>query len=220
MCNYNTVDTKLYAILGGTFDPIHYGHLHLANSLIKKLSLSKIIFMPNHIPPHRPQPKASAKQRVAMIKYAIENNALFAVDELELKKTTPSYTIETLKTIRKHITPEQPLAFIVGQDVLLTLSTWHQWQSLIDYCHLVICQRPGYHKDIREKQLLDWFTQHHTNKVSLLHQQPHGYIYPADIPVLSISATEIRQRCANGLQYNKLLPNAVHQYILQHHLYR
>lgn len=220
MPDKQNIHSRLYGIFGGTFDPIHCGHLYLANFLIKHINFSKIIFIPNHIPPHRPQPNASAEQRLNMIKLAIANNHLFTVNDLELKRAAPSYTVETLKTLRKQSTTEQPLAFIIGQDALLNLSTWHQWQSLTDYCHLIICQRPGYHQEISDPDLKRWFAQHHTKNLQYLHQQPHGGIYLADTPLLTISATEIRQRLSNGLTCSDLLPETVQSYINQHHLYR
>lgn len=220
MSDKQHIHSQLYGIFGGTFDPVHCGHLYLANFLIEKINFSKIIFIPNHIPPHRPQPNASAEQRLHMIKLAIANNPLFTVDDLELKRAVPSYTIDTLKALRKRSTAEQPIAFIIGQDALLNLSSWHQWQSLTDYCHLIICQRPGYHQEISDSELKRWFAHHHTNNLQLLHQQPHGYIYLADTPLLAISATEIRQRFNSGLTCSDLLPKTVQSYINQHHLYR
>lgn len=220
MSDKQHIHSQLYGIFGGTFDPIHCGHLYLANLLIKKINLSKIIFIPNHIPPHRPQPNASAEQRLNMIQLAITNNPLFTVDDLELKRAAPSYTIETLKALRRQFSAEQPLAFIIGRDALLNLSSWYQWQSLTDYCHLIICQRPGYHQAINDPDLNHWFTQHHTDNLQLLHQQPHGCIYLADTPLLAISATEIRQRFSNRLTCSDLLPETVQSYINQHHLYR
>lgn len=209
----------IHAFFGGTFDPIHYGHLRPVEALAQEVGLQRITLLPNHVPPHRPQPEANAQQRLHMVELAIENNPLLSVDERELHRTTPSYTIDTLEELRTERGAERPMAFIIGQDSLLTLHYWHRWQSLLDYCHLLVCGRSGYADRLDTPELERWLEQHRTTDVNALKQQPNGLIYLAHTPLLDISATDIRQRKRNGINCNDLLPENVQRYIEQQGLY-
>lgn len=211
---------SLHALFGGTFDPIHYGHLKPVTALAHQAGLQHITLLPNHVPPHRPQPEANAQQRLDMVKLAIADNPLFSVDERELHRTTPSYTIDTLQELRQEYGQTIALAFIIGQDSLLTLHKWHRWQELINYCHLLVCARPGYAEQLDTPALQQWLKQHFTHDAQQLKQQTHGLIYLANTPLFNISATEIRQRHQQGLSCDELLPCAVQDYISQHKLYR
>ncbi|EMH4108186.1 nicotinate-nucleotide adenylyltransferase [Serratia marcescens] len=212
--------TVLHALFGGTFDPIHYGHLRPVEALAAEVGLNRVTLLPNHVPPHRPQPEANAQQRLKMVELAIAGNPLLAVDDRELHRTTPSYTIETLETIRKERGAAQPLAFIIGQDSLLTLHKWHRWQALLDVCHLLVLARPGYNDRMDTPELQQWLERHRTADPALLSRRPHGHIYLADTPELEISATEIRQRRHQGLNCDDLLPRPVQRYIELQGLYR
>lgn len=132
---------SLQALFGGTFDPIHYGHLQTVEALARQVGLRQVTLLPNNVPPHRPQPEASAAQRVAMVELAIADRPLFNLDTRELARQTPSWTVETLEQLRAERGAAQPLAFIIGQDSLLSLHKWHRWESLLDLCHLLVCQR-------------------------------------------------------------------------------
>ncbi|EKN3345394.1 nicotinate-nucleotide adenylyltransferase [Yersinia ruckeri] len=213
-------DPGLHALFGGTFDPIHFGHLHPVEALAQQVGLQQVILLPNRVPPHRPQPEASAQQRLKMVQLAIEGNPLFRVDDRELQRTTPSYTIDTLESLRAESEPELPLAFIIGQDSLLTLHKWHRWQSLLEVCHLLVCARPGYAETLDTPALQRWLEQHQVTQAEKLSQQPQGFIYLADTPLLDISATEIRRRRHDGLGCDDLLPRKVQQYIELQGLYR
>ena len=212
----------LTALFGGTFDPIHYGHLRPALALAKEVGLTKINLLPNRIPPHKPQPEANTEQRLAMLQLAIADYSLFSVDtrELEPKLTNqPSFTIDTLKLWRQQNGTQQSLAFIMGQDSLLGLPTWKEWQKLLNYCHLLICKRPGYAQTSCDSKLQQWIYQHQTQNSQTLHQCPNGYIYFANTPLEAISATEIRQNIDDPQSCKKLLPPKVWQYIHEHRLY-
>ncbi|NUF48836.1 nicotinate-nucleotide adenylyltransferase [Gilliamella sp. ESL0250] len=212
----------LTALLGGTFDPIHYGHLRPAISLASEVGLKQISLLPNHIPPHKPQPEASTEQRLAMLKLAIEDLPLFALDVRELLpkvSTRPSYTIETLQAWRQENGDSEGLAFIMGQDSLLSLPTWNKWQTLLDYCHLLICRRPGYAKNTNNIELQKWIEMHNTLNAQDLHDSPHGYIFFAHTPLEDISATEIRLNINNQASCENLLPAKVWHYIQQQELY-
>lgn len=212
--------TALHALYGGTFDPVHYGHLRSVEALALLVGLHKVTLLPNNVPPHRPQPEASPAQRVAMVRLAIAGNPLFELDLREMQRETPSYTLDTLKELRHERGSRQPLAFIIGQDSLLTLHKWHGWQDLLSLCHLLVCQRPGYASRMDTPVLQHWLEQHLTANAADLHQQPAGKIFLAATPMIDISATEIRQRHHQGKSDADLLPPAVSEFIQREGLYR
>ena len=211
---------KLQAIYGGTFDPIHYGHLNSVTALAEQISLSQVIIMPNNVPPHRPQPEASSEQRKKMVELAIADKPLFALDCRELEHTTPSWTVETLEQIRAEKDHQQPLAFIIGQDSLLSLAHWHRWEELLSLCHLLVCQRPGYPLTMETSELQQWLDTHRTHSIDQLHQHPAGKIFIAPTPLYDIAATTIRQRLESGKSCDDLVPAPVLDFIHQQHLYR
>ncbi|QKJ86362.1 nicotinate-nucleotide adenylyltransferase [Paramixta manurensis] len=212
--------SPLHALLGGTFDPIHFGHLRPVEALASQVGLQQVTLLPNNVPPHRPQPEASPAQRVEMVKLAVTGQPLFNLDQRELQRQTPSYTIETLEDLREERGEQQPLAFIIGQDSLLSLHKWHRWQALLDVCHLLVCKRPGYSAQMETAALQRWLDTHLAADISSLHRQPAGLIWLADTPQVEVSATEIRRRLHLGLSCEDLLPAAVIAYINQHGLYR
>jgi nicotinate-nucleotide adenylyltransferase len=134
---------QLIAYFGGSFDPIHYGHLATAAELVKTLSLKKLVFLPAALSPLKTQSLAS-RHRIAMIQLAIQDNAQFELDEQELHRPQPSYTIDTLRSLRTTVGATQPLAFILGMDSFLSLQQWRDWQQLTDFAHLIIVSRPNY----------------------------------------------------------------------------
>lgn len=209
----------LQAIYGGTFDPIHYGHLNSVTALAEQISLSQVIIMPNNVPPHRPQPEATSEQRKKMVELAIADRPLFSLDCRELERSTPSWTVETLEQIRREKGHRQPLAFIIGQDSLVSLPRWHRWEDLLSLCHLLVCQRPGYPLKMETPELQQWLEQHRADSVQQLHQQPAGKIFIAPTPMYDISATEIRQRLESGVDCGEWVPVAVLDFIRQQHLY-
>ncbi|MBD2802065.1 nicotinate-nucleotide adenylyltransferase [Xenorhabdus szentirmaii] len=218
-----TTDNNLpviQALFGGTFDPIHYGHLRPVEVLAQQVGLKQVILLPNHVPPHRPQPEATARQRLEMVHLAIQDKPLFTVDRRELDRQTPSYTIDTLKSFRQELGEQCPLAFIIGQDSLQTIHTWYKWEELLDNCHLLVCSRPGYESKLSTPEMQQWLEQHQIDTPNLLSQKPHGYIYLAATPLLNISATEIRLRQQQGLSCNDLLPPSIQDYIDSQGLYR
>jgi len=210
----------LQAFFGGTFDPVHYGHLRPAEVLATRVGLQKITLMPNNVPPHRPQPEASAAQRIAMLKLAIADNPLFDIDLREMQRDTPSYTFDTLAALRTERGVKQPLAFIIGQDSLLTLSTWHRWRELLGLCHLLVCKRPGYDHKLESVDMRHWLEQHQVDTAAMLHREAAGRIFMADTPLTAISASEIRHRRHHGESCEDLLPAAVLAFIDDEGLYR
>lgn len=211
--------SELHALLGGTFDPVHFGHLRPAEALAAQIGLTRVLLLPNNVPPHRPQPEASPTQRVEMLRCAIRDRPLFDIDTRELMRETPSWTVATLEELRAERGPQQPLGFIIGQDSLLSLSGWHRWQELLSLCHLLVCKRPGYPAEMGSPEMQRWLEDNLAVNAQQLHQQPSGFIWLADTPLVDISATEIRQRRRQKLACDDLLPAAVIDYIDRTGLY-
>ncbi|MCK8363976.1 nicotinate-nucleotide adenylyltransferase [Erwinia amylovora] len=213
-------NNALHALFGGTFDPIHYGHLRPVEAMATVAGLQKVTLLPNNVPPHRPQPEATAAQRAEMVRLAIAGNPLFDLDLREMQRETPSYTIDTLAAVRAERGEHQPLAFIIGQDSLLTLDQWHRWQDILLLCHLLVCQRPGYCSAMETKKLQRWLDSHQTHSPGDLQRNPAGKVFLAHTPLVAISATEIRARHHRGESDAGLLPPAVSAYIDRERLYR
>lgn len=212
--------SSLQALYGGTFDPVHYGHLKPVEILANLIGLQRVITMPNNVPPHRPQPEATSEQRKEMLALAIADKPLFQLDERELRRDTPSYTSQTLQEWRAERGPTQPLGFIIGQDSLLNFPSWHQYETILQNSHLIVCRRPGYPLTMKEEQHQAWLDTHLTNDVEDLHTLPAGKIYLAETPWFDISATLIRERLQQDLSCDDMLPAPVLNYIHQHGLYQ
>lgn len=216
----NNADNRILALYGGTFDPIHQAHINTVKAMAAEAGLEQVILLPNNVPPHRPQPKADAKQRLMMAQLAVNGDPLFRVDDRELHRDALSYTVETLRQYRSEIGSRRPLAFIIGQDSLLSIDTWHEWDKILTLCHILVCKRPGYTLDFPSERLADWFVQHLITTPDSLHKRPSGYIFLADTPLFPISATNIRERLKNGEDCRDQLAPAVQDYILEQGLYR
>ncbi|MNB70820.1 Nicotinate-nucleotide adenylyltransferase [compost metagenome] len=212
--------SSLQALFGGTFDPVHHGHLKPVEILANLIGLQRVIIMPNNVPPHRPQPEATSEQRKHMLELAIADKPLFQLDERELRRDTPSYTSQTLQEWRAERGPTQPLGFIIGQDSLLNFPSWHQYETILQNSHLIVCRRPGYPLTMKEEQHQEWLDTHLTNNVEDLHTLPAGKIYLAETPWFDISATLIRERLQQDLSCDDLLPAPVLNYIRQQGLYQ
>ncbi|MFG0834445.1 nicotinate-nucleotide adenylyltransferase [Aeromonas bivalvium] len=205
-------------ILGGTFDPVHIGHLRPAIEARDALGLAEVRLIPNHIPPHRANPLCSSEQRLAMVRLAAAENPGFVVDERELKRDKPSWTIDTLIELRGEL-PDTPLCFLMGMDSLLTLPSWHRWQELLDYAHLVVSLRPGWQPDY-PADIAGLLARHGTRRAEDLHLKLSGHIWLADNLPIALSATRLRDLLARGQDTRYLLPACVAHYIEQEGLYR
>ena len=212
--------TQPIGILGGTFDPVHNGHLHLATTFLKELDLAELRFIPLSNPAHRPAPLASSEQRLEMLKLAVENQAHLKVDDCELRRDGVSYTIDTLKDLRTKFS-QSPLCLLMGIENFKTLNTWHQWQSLVGYAHIVIADRPGSDGNIDNEEIKNFMNPFMTTAIDDLHQQAAGCILRLDIPMLDISSTQIRNDFQSGpkSKSESLLPDKVLDFIQTHHLY-
>jgi len=209
--------TKTIGILGGTFDPIHNGHIHIATELLKYLPLDIIKFIPVLIPVHRNQPIATTAQRLTMLNLAIKDTPKLEIDERELHRSTPSYTVDTLLSLREEF-PESPLCLIVGMDAFIDLEKWHRWRKLLELAHIVVVNRD--HIDIpTQGNLPNIIQQHQTNNSNDLLVQPAGKLFFQTIPPIDVSATQIRERLANQKSIEDLCPIPVCEYIIQENIY-
>lgn len=217
------MNSKPVGILGGTFDPIHYGHLRLAEEMLELANLRQIRFIPTGIPPHRNAPQVSAQHRSAMVQLAIADQPAFVLDNREARRDTPCYTVNTLRELRAELGAAQPLCLLMGGDAFLQLHTWHEWEQLFELAHIVVGYRPGFTLEERIHSATEELQRHYHARLctaAILSQQPCGGIAELAIPKLEISATDIRRRVAENRTIRYLLPNAVADYIHQHHLYK
>ena len=205
-------------IFGGTFDPVHYGHLRAAVEAMEKLHLTDFRFLPAGTPPHRSKPVASAEHRLAMLRLALSPYSDLAVDEREVRREGLSFMVDTLGEIRTEA-GDAPLILMIGQDAANFLDQWHEWRRLFELAHLVIMRRPESQYDY-SAELLKQVQPRLTSDAEQLKNAPAGLILPLELTQLAISATDIRRRMRNGLTPRFLLPRPVIQYIKEHDLYR
>lgn len=198
-------------IFGGTFDPIHYGHLRTAFEMLQALRFDEIRFMPCGDPPHRGVTFADAAHRLEMVQVAVEGQPGFVVDDRELHREGPSYTIDTLEALRQE-QPGRSLGLIVGMDAFLGLPGWHRWREILDFAHIVVAHRPGWRApDIGP--LGEMLNEHGTLRVDDLHENSHGSVHIHAVTQLEISSTEIRELVEAGRDPRFLMPDAVRDVI-------
>ncbi len=207
-------------IFGGTFDPIHFGHLRSALELFEQLALQRLHLVPSAVPPHRDAPHATPEQRLAMLQLAVKGQPGFIVDEREIERSGPSYMVDTLDSLRAEV-GQTPLCLILGVDAFLGVPDWHHWRRLLDLAHIVVAHRPGW--SMNEMSLSPTLRQvvreHRLNDVAALRTQSAGRVLLQGVTQLDVSATDIRARIAAGKSANYLLPAAVWQYIQEQDLY-
>lgn len=205
-------------ILGGTFDPIHHGHLRLALELRQQLGLEQMRLMPCHRPVHRDEPQVSSEARAQMIRLALANCPELTLDERELHRDRPSYTFDTLCALRTELGAEVSLIWAMGTDAFAALDSWNRWEELLDYAHLAVIERPGF--ALPQRGPVAELLQTYRAPVSVLDEQSHGRIVLPSLRLLGISATGIRQQIVRGESPQFLLPDAVWHYIIAQGLYR
>lgn len=204
----------MIGIMGGTFDPIHFGHLRTALEIAESCGMEQVRFIPGSVPPHRPQPKASAEQRWEMVNLAIESEPLFQADRRELERQGNSYTVDTLTSLRDDLGAKVPLGFVLGMDAFLAFRSWHRWQDIMQLAHLVVMNRPGYAPDPH-----DWYGELLVQTTCELRSAAAGRVTFLSVTQLDISATKLREACKNNKSVRFLLPDAVCHYIQEHGLY-
>lgn len=219
----NAAGKALHVMFGGTFDPVHNGHLRMAVELREALGAlpagsASVSLVPCHVPPHRGRPGASASQRYDMLALAVEGESGIAVDPRELERPEPSWSIETLAQLREELGQGQPLAMAVGTDSFEAIDRWHRWREILELAHIIVIQRPGYSvgPGTEAGSLL---STHRAEDVRALSAAPAGLILPLSLSLLAISATDIRNRIASGRSPRYLVPDAIWRYICDHSLY-
>lgn len=209
-------------IVGGTFDPIHYGHLRLAEELGETLKLPQVRLVPSGTPPHRSAPQVAAEHRLAMVRLAAADNPRFVVDDRETRRAGPGYTYDTLAALRAE-RGSAPLVLILGADAFLKFATWHRWHELFDLAHIAVAHRPGFPMERWSERMPQPLAREYAARLMQqpmgTHLQPAGGIAVIPFTALDISATAIRERLRTGASPRYLLPDSVIDYIRQHRLY-
>lgn len=209
----------MIGILGGTFDPIHFGHLRPALDMQQALGLEEVRLLPCRVPPHRGAPHATPEQRLAMLRLAIRGERNLSIDERELQRDGPSYMIDTLLSLRAELGSERPLALLIGMDSLLGLDRWHRWRELLDHCHLVVATRPGWAPP-QSGAVAALVQERRAEDVAALRSRPAGKLLFCPVTLLDISASRIRALLAAGKSPRYLLPGTVLGYIHTAGLYQ
>lgn len=208
---------KPLAILGGTFDPVHIGHLRVAWEAAEALD-AEVRLVPAHVPPHRPQPQASPAHRVAMLRLALAGQSRLAVDERELSREGPSYTVDTLRELRREVGPKRSLLLLVGADAYAALPTWHDWLELYALAHLVVLTRPGHPVEWSGVLALET-RERRVGTAAALHEVPTGRVLELSVTPLEVSASHVRAEFVAGREPRYLVPEAALAYIRTHGLY-
>lgn len=211
-------ERRAIALFGGTFDPVHFGHLRMALELKEALGFDEMRLLPSHQPRHRQSPGVSPERRREMLALAIRDCPELTLDDRELCRGGDTYTVDTLEALRAELGESVSLSFCMGLDSLLTLPTWHRWQRLLELAHLVVATRPGWH--LPEEGEVAELLRSHEGEPRSLRESPAGSIVVREQTLLPISATRIRQLIERGQSPRFLLPDAVLQYIEDKQLYR
>ncbi|RYV00550.1 nicotinate (nicotinamide) nucleotide adenylyltransferase [Shewanella sp. OPT22] len=208
---------KHIGILGGTFDPIHFGHIRPALQVKQALNLDKIWLMPNHIPPHKVRQITTTEHRLNMVKLVCDEYADFELCDVEVRRDTPSYTVTTLKQLTQSY-PNTQFTFLMGMDSLLSLTKWFQWQQLFDLCDIAITHRPGYQVPTT-CEIAPIYLKHLSPTVAA-QKLGVGRIFDIEVQPQDISSTELRNTVASNKLSNIKLPGSIINYIYQNKLYR
>lgn len=219
----------MIGIIGGTFDPIHFGHLRPALEIAEQFELEEVRFIPSANPPHRWKPLASAEHRLNMVKLAVEGCPLFSVDDREYHRQGSSYTVDTLQSIvdeqqtdndNRSESTKPSLLMMLGLDAFQAFTQWHDWQNILELTHIVVSTRPGYSlatKSLDKSE--EWMQGRVVNSIAELKKKQAGCIFFSEVTALNISATHIRKQLLNGASSRFLMPEKVVDYIEKYDLY-
>lgn len=206
--------TGLVCIFGGTFDPVHYGHLKPLAELQQQLAVETIHIVPASIPPHRPQPQANTAQRVKMLELALADYPGFRLDTRELERSGPSWMVDTLKSFRKQY-PDSSLCLIVGSDAFNGLRSWYHWQEIPDLANIIVVERAG-----QQHAFPQWAQDYLVDNADLLRARKSSCVMPVTTTGYNISATDIRRRMHQGDNVDGMMPGKVLRYIREQGLYQ
>lgn len=217
------VNKSMHIVLGGTFDPVHFGHLRMSQEMLNRFPQAKVSLMPAAYPPHRPAPGATPQQRIEMLELVLNNYEALSVDTRELSRQEPSYSVVTLREIRREIRQEighdeACLVFLMGTDAFAKLDQWYEWQELIQLANILVVGRPSSELPT-EGAVADFYRQHCLENLSDLPQYGHGKVGFCQMPQLDISSSYIREQINQGFSPRFLLPDGILDYMLRHSLY-
>ncbi|MFV0513775.1 MAG: nicotinate-nucleotide adenylyltransferase [Jhaorihella sp.] len=206
-------------VFGGTFNPVHFGHLRSALELGERLSLPQVRLMPSARPALRDAPECSAEHRAAMVELALAGEAGIVCDRRELARPGMSYSVDSLQGLRRELGAGRSISLVLGYDALLQLNRWHRWRELLAFGHLLVIARPGWSLP-DDGEIADWLAQHRATGWPQLRDQPCGQVLIEELRPLDIAASDIRALLAAGRSARYLLPDSVLGYIEEYSLYR
>ena len=204
-------------IMGGSFNPVHYGHLRVASDAKRRLALDAMFIMPAAQSPLKTQYSVSAEHRLAMLDLAVTEFPELKLDTRELDREGPSYTLDSLQTLRQEMGSDATIYFLIGDDMLPTLNQWSRWQALTDYAHLVVANRPGEFLVI-PAEVTTWWHERETS-LAQLSSLPSGRVSRLECSLVDVSSSEIRQSLKAGERGTEMIPYAVMEYIRRYKLY-
>ena len=202
-------------IFGGTFDPVHLGHLRIIEAVCDRLKAAQVVWLPAGQPPHRPTPGASAPQRLAMLELALAHEPRFIIDTRELHRLGPSYTVLSLAELKAEH-PERTLCLVLGLDAALALPQWHCWQDVLELANIAVMRRPGWSLP---DPLPSWWVSAQRSGGDNPPAYPSTWIKAIEVPAVDISAAQIRADLAAGRPIDQKVPVAIARYIEEHELY-
>lgn len=208
---------KPVGVFGGTFDPVHYGHLRTAFEMLQALHFGEVRFIPCGDPPHRGATFATAEQRLAMVEAAVEGQPGFVVDDREVRRDGPSYTVDTLRSLRAEF-PDRSMGLILGMDAFLNLTGWDRWEEILELAHIVVAHRPGWRAP-DYGPLGELLEERGTLKVEALHASAFGLVHIHAVTQLEIASTDIRELIAIGRDARFLMPDAVIEVMKEYRCY-
>ncbi len=205
------------ALFGGSFDPVHFGHLRLAEEVCEKLTVDRFDFLPCHVPPHKQGLRCSPEHRLSMLRLALNGLPHFGVDSRELMRDTPSYTFDSLYEMRQELGLQRSINFVLGWDSWISLTSWHRWKELFELTNFVVVKRPG-SQEQPNAELARILDEHEIHADQLLRHSA-GKVVMVNTTPWAISSTEVRQFLANEQSVDGLIPESVIDYIHTHRLY-
>ena len=212
----------MHIVLGGTFDPVHFGHLRMTQEMLNRFPYARVALMPAAYPPHRPQPGATPQQRIEMLELVLGKYPQLSVDTRELRRKDPSYSVVTLREIRQEFneagTGDECLVFLMGTDAFAKLNEWYEWQELIKLTNILVVGRPSSELP-KDGAVAEFYQQHAIDKLEELPRYSCGKVGYCQMPQLDISSTYIREQINQGFSPRFLLPDGILDYMNQHGLY-
>jgi nicotinate-nucleotide adenylyltransferase len=208
----------LHLNYGGTFDPVHHGHLAVARSAAEQLG-AVVHLVPCADPPHRARPVATAEQRAEMVRLAIGGDPRLALDTRELRRPGATYTLDTLRELRSELGPDRSIACLIGADAFRGLPEWRGWRELFELGHLVALTRPGHCLDALDPALEGELHQRRCGDAAALRAAPAGYVLELDVPAWEVSSTDVRAALAQGRDVQRWVPREVLDWIARHGVY-